>query len=127
MTDKEKFNQSQESDFIKDLKFHCIMYGYELKHCYVEVSESGYERFEFYMTEKDYKSYTPEIYVRTTFGRKTKEMDKPKFEVQTTSYGALNEEEMKEFMNAMNDGWKFQQYLNNLDWSKCPRIKFDEE
>ena len=127
MTNEELFNQSQESDFVQKLKKVAERKGYEIRHCYVEVSETGYERFEFLMRQKDYKSYTPEIYVRNTFGRKTKEMDNPKFEVQTTSYGSLNEEEMKEFMNAMTNGWVMQQYLNNLDWSECPRIKFDEE
>lgn len=126
---KQEIIKAQESNFVKGLKKVAESYGYETYYIWVEVSKTGFEslHFEIYPKENDFRTYIPEIYVRNTFGRKTKEMDNPKFKVQTTSYGALNEEEMQKFMDAMNNGFSMQCYLNNLDWSKCPRIKFDNE
>lgn len=122
---KQEIINAQETDFVKELKAVAESYGYETYYIWVEVSKNGREYLNFELTQKDCKSYTPEIYQKHTFGKSF--LENPKFEVQTTSYGALNEEEMKEFMNAMNKGWSFQQYLNGLDWSECPRIKIDEE
>lgn len=122
---KQEIINAQESDFVKGLKAVADNNGYETYYIWVEVSENGREYLNFEITEKDKRSYTPEIYQKHTFGKSF--LENPKFEVQTTSYGALNEEEMQKFMYAMNKGWEMQQHLNIIDWSECPRIKVDEE
>ena len=122
---KQEIINAQESDFVKELKNVADNNGYETYYIWVEVSENGREYLNFEITEKDRRSYTPEIYQKHTFGKSF--LENPKFELQTTSYGALNEEEVQKFMDAMNKGFVMIQYLNKLDWSKCPRIKIDEE
>lgn len=122
---KQEIINAQETMFVKGLKRVAESYGYETYYIWVEVSKTGREYLHFELTQKDCKSYTPEIYQKHTFGKSF--LENPKFKLQTTSYGALNEREVQKFMDAMNKGFSMQVYLNNLDWSKCPRIKVDEE
>lgn len=122
---KQEIINAQETKFVKGLKRVAESYGYETYYIWVEVSKTGREYLNFELTQKDCKSYTPEIYQKHTFGKSF--LENPKFELQTTSYGALNEEEVQKFMDAMNKGFSMQVYLNNLDWNKCPRIKVEEE
>lgn len=118
---------AQEIDFVKGLKKVAESKGYEINYCYVEVSKTGFERLYIKIEPKDFNTRhlsEPEIFRKSTCGKSFD--NKPIFRVSTTSYGTLNEEEMQKFMDAMNNGFSMQCYLNNLDWSKCPRVKFDE-
>lgn len=120
--------KAQESDFVQGLKKVADSKGYKIILCYVEVSKTGFESLQIEIEPKGY--YTdhltePEIFTRAACGRNFN--NKPIFRVATTSYGTLNEEQMQKFMDAMNNGFSMQCYLNNLDWSKCPRIKVIKE
>lgn len=127
MTEKTRLEifESQKSDFVKKLKKVAKSKGYEIRYVYVEQCGYGdYLKLHISPIDNGFRVYTPSIYESTNFDNFE---NNPKFEIQTTSYGALNEEEMQKFMNAMNNGWFMIQYLNNLDWSKCPRINRVED
>lgn len=119
---KQEIIKAQETKFVSRIKSYADDKGYKLGYVYVGVYE-GREELRFSITEKDRLSYTPEFYEEMTF---EKFANNPKFEVQTTSYGSLNEEEMEKFMFAMEQAFLLQKFLHNLDWSECPRIKVEE-
>jgi hypothetical protein len=91
----------------------------------VKVYNDGFESLFFEILTKEFNSYTPKIYYKNSM----QTFDNcPEFEVQTASYGALNQGEMNDFINAMTDGFNLQDFLHNvIDWSECPRIKFEYE
>lgn len=124
---KQEIIKAQETVFVRQLKRYAHTKGYELGYVWVKVYDNGFESLQFLIIKKDYDSYTPTIYENTSINFFDSFDNNPKFEVQTTSYGALNEKEMQKFMYAMNKGWEMQQHLNIIDWSECPRIKVEEE
>lgn len=123
---KQEIIKAQESDFVKGLKKVAESKGYKIGYTWVKVNDDGFESLYFEISKIDHNSYTPDIYESTSihFGKTFD--NKPQFEVQTTSYGALNEEKIQKFMTEMCNGAAMQMFLNNLDWSKCPRIKVEE-
>jgi hypothetical protein len=121
----QKIMMAQESDFCKVLKKVAEVKGYMIGGVWVRVCKSGFESLEFEIRPINRRSYTPDIYEKDLIHFESFN-NNPQFKVQTASYGALDGEEMEEFMKAMNNGWEMQQYLNQLDWSKCPRIKIED-
>lgn len=125
----EKANQeilnAQETPFVKALQDLAERLGYKIYPVWVGVTKTGFETLNFYTEPKelDGNSYIPEICSRVCRGSFD---NKPFFKVATSSYGSLREEEMQKFMEDMNKGLSMQVFLNNIDWSKCPRINVDE-
>lgn len=122
---KQEIIKAQKNNFVKKLKKVAESKGYEIGYVYVE--QCGYgDYLKLQIAPKDkFNTYTPDVYDGSLFMNNFE--NKTNFQVQTTSYGALNEEEMQKFMTAMTNGWTMIQYLNKLDWSKCPRINRVEE
>lgn len=68
----------------------------------------------------DRRSYLPEIsadrdYINETYN----------FAIQTTSYGALNSEEFKEFLSAQQMALATIEEIKNFDWDNAVIIDFD--
>lgn len=84
----------------------CKKYGFDLADlCYVR---NGYIEFRVI---SDRKKLQPEIYYSSSFG------SKPKFEIQTVSYGSLDLKEYSKFLDSCNNAFKMCQELDKLDLS----------
>lgn len=123
---KQELSKVRESIFVKKLEKVAKSKGYIISYVWVKVYKNGFESLQMRIIEGDASRYTPTIYESTSINFGKTFDNKPQFEVQTTSYGALNEEEMQKFMTAMCNGCAMQMFLNNLDWSECPRVKVEE-
>ena len=85
-------------------------YGYRLAPlCYVEVTKSGKKLVSFNVAVIDRKSYHPEIYFSSKFGKD------PELKIQTTAYGSMNLIEHSKFIKAVTDAHKMVSELSKLD------------
>lgn len=124
---KQEIINVQKTKFVSRIKFYADDKGYKLGYVWVKVYDDGFESLQFSISKNDSYSYTPDFYESTSINFGKSFDNNPKFEVQTTSYGALNQEEMEKFIFAMEQAFLLQQFLHDLDWSECPRIKVDEK
>lgn len=82
--------------------------GYDVNYSFVK--ENGY--FEFELVENDFGKYLPKIYINNInelLGR-----DEVDVEIQTTSYGALNQKDFKKFLEAQQNGMRVAAEIEKL-------------
>ena len=110
-------NQLAGQALVDEMRRICERYGYELYTAYnMQFSEGG----KLYPTLKVYpidsKSYSPEIYYEDddVFG------NKPRFSIQTTSYGSLDIDEYAKFIIDCRSAYQLVKDLEEIDLSLLP-------
>jgi hypothetical protein len=94
----------------KKIKSIASKYGYVSDECYMRSWGEPYIQIR----SKNRDDYHPEIYFRSDyFGKKVN-----KFEIQTTSYGSLDEKEYAEYIKCCNDAFNMIKELSKVDLSK---------
>ena len=107
----------EDNETLQAMKEVANRYGY-----YFEGANRGYKSnpnklYPFIrVSRKDRNGYLPEIYFEDDLN------DDYEYKIQTTSYGALNEEEFADFLNAQTKAYSLIQKLQNFDISKLPII-----
>ena len=108
----------EDNETLQAMKEVANRYGYDFEGAnrrYKGISNKLYPFIQVY--RKDSKGYLPEIHFDNRFNE-----DNYEYKIQTTSYGALNEEEFTNFLNAQTKAYSLIQKLQNFDISKLPII-----
>jgi len=92
----------------------CDTHGYVLNR--MLVNEHGVP--SLHIKEKE-DGYHPPIYVIEEDAK----CDKFKYEIQTTSYGALDTKEYLIFMNACSDAYRVVELLSAIDFATWPQVE----
>lgn len=82
--------------------------GYDVYYPFVK--ENGY--FELELVVNDSVEYLPKIYIRNK--NKLLGRDEVDVEIQTTSYGALNQKDFKKFLEAQQNGMRVAAEIEKL-------------
>lgn len=82
--------------------------GYEVYYPFVR--ESGF--FELELVQTDYVKYLPKIYINNI--NELLNQDEVDVEIQTTSYGALNQKDFKKFLEAQQNGMRVAAEIEKL-------------
>jgi ribosomal protein S16 len=114
-TDVNKLNMIKNDPAFKKFKGIVNKYGYEVHHAMNRTYSNGDILHEVGIYNPKRDRYTPDIYF-DSFN------DKPKFQIQTTSYGALDEKEYKLFIDACNRAYNLIVELNKFDLDTLPNV-----
>ena len=107
----------EDNETLQAMKEVANRYGYGFEGANRRYKSNPNKLYPFIRVfRKDSKDYLPEIYFKDDFN------DDYQYEIQTTSYGALNEEEFANFLNAQTKAYSLIQKLQNFDISKLPII-----
>lgn len=107
----------EDNETLQAMKEVANRYGYDFEGANRGYKSNPNKLYPFIrVSRKDRNSYLPEIYFEDDFN------DDYQYKIQTTSYGALNEEEFADFLNAQTKAYSLIQKLQNFDISKLPII-----
>ena len=107
----------EDNETLQAMKEVANRYGYDFEGANRGYKSSPNKLYPFIrVSRKDRNGYSPEIYFEDDLN------DDYQYKIQTTSYGALNEEEFTDFLNAQTKAYSLIQKLQNFDISKLPII-----
>ena len=123
----ERIESVKNDLLVQHIKGVINTYGYDCSYIYV----TSYGKPEINVRSKDrsFHWFTPDIYMRGHWDIAEKKYLVEGFEIQTTSYGALNPIEFQEMLDRLHDGLSCAKFLESVDWSKLPVMPehFDDD
>lgn len=133
MTKNERLKKNSENLLVQHIKGICKTYGYECDYAYV--TSRGEPRLAIYPSDRSFRSFSPDLYLRTDVDRDAVRNNiKPAmkscvWKISTVSYGSLTPEEYKKMLDKMHDALSLANFLNQLDYSKLEQLpeSFDAE
>lgn len=108
----------EDNETLQAMKEVANRYGYDFEGANRRYKSNPNKLYPFIrVSRKDWNGYLPEIHFDNRFNE-----DNYEYTIQTTSYGALNEEHFTDFLNAQTKAYSLIQKLQNFDISKLPII-----
>lgn len=92
-------------------------YGYNADNSYMRSWGDPYVQ----LSSKDRNDFHPQIYFNDGYAGINKAKNSWKFEIQTTSYGSLDEKEYEKFLKCCQDAYNMIKELSKVDLSKLPQ------
>lgn len=104
-----------------------IIEGYTLAFAIEKTKHNEYKRVSVVRQNRD--KYMPEIYIHNELvyvESEKKKVQRLSVQIQTTTYGCLNIEEIEKMTDCYKSAIKVVEYINNYDWSEAPVIEEEE-